>query len=133
MTRKAKLVVFDNDLKVKVAKYPISDSGDKIRVKSGGESHFMPSIDTSSYLEFPKKFLFFTVGYEKVYFARKLSKKCVDFKTEVIAGPDPEVVKEAAGATMLKDIGKSKQETSMVQWVTLAIVLFTLLNVLGVV
>ena len=132
MTRKAKLFVFDNDLKVNVGKYPISDSGDKIRVKSGGEGHFMPSIDTESYLEFPRKFLFFTFGYEKIYFARKLSKKCVNFQTEVITGPDPEAVKIAAGATMLKDLGKEKQDTTIIQWITLAAVVLILLKVLGV-
>lgn len=133
MVRKVKLVIFDNDLKVSVGKYPISDSGDKIRVKSGGDSHFMPSINPSSYLELPKKFLFFTLGYEKVYFARKLAKKCVNFQTSVVSGPDPEAVKIAAGATMLKDLGKEKQENTMIQWITLAAVILILLKVLGVI
>lgn len=132
MARKVKLAIFDIDLRASVKKYPVSDSGDRIKVVKGGEGHFMPKFDNTSFIEFPKKFLFLNIGYEKVYFARKASKKCVDFNTESVAGPDPELVKEAAGATMLKDLGKEKQDTSMIQWITLAAVILILLKVLGV-
>lgn len=133
MARKVKLATFDIDLRASVNKYPVSDSGDHIKVVKGGEGHFMPKFDNTSFIEFPRKFLFLTIGYEKVYFARKASKKCVDFQTETVSGPDPELVKIAAGATMLKDLGKEKQDTSMIQWVTLAGVIFIILNLLGVI
>ena len=119
-------------MRASVKKYPVSDSGDHITVVKGGEGHFMPKFDNTSFIEFPRKFLFWNIGYEKMYFARKASKKCVNFKTETVSGPDPELVKIAAGATMLKDLGKEKQDTSMIQWITLAAVILILLKVLGV-
>ena len=131
MTRKLKLAVFDIDLIASVKSYPVSDSGDRIRVVKGGENHFMPKFDNTSYLEFPRPW-YKGRGTERMYFARKLSKKCVDFQTEAVAGPDPEAIKIAAGATMLKDLGKEKQDTSMIQWITLAAVILILLKVLGV-
>lgn len=132
MTRKVKLAVFDIDMIASVKYYPVSDSGDHIKVVKGGESHFMPQFDNTAYLEFPRSW-YKGGGTERLYFARKGSKKCINFKTEVVAGPDPELVKQAAGATMLKDLGKEKQDTSMIQWITLAVVVFTLLKVLGVI
>ena len=107
MVRKLKLAIFDIDLRASVKKYPVSDSGDRIRVKKGGESHFMPKFDRTSYIEFPRPW-YKGGGTEKIYFARKGSKKCVNFKTEAVGGPDPELVKIAAGSTMLKDLGTEK-------------------------
>lgn len=135
MTRKVKTVIFDGDLKAEIKTHPVSASGDRIDVKKGGEAHFMPRFDKGSFLDMPYRSLSspWKISYKRTYFVRRLSKKCVNFETETLEGPSPEEVKTAAGATMLKDIGKSKQETSTVQWVTLAVVIFILLNVLGVV
>lgn len=134
MARKVKLAVFDIDGKASIGRYPISDSGDRIKVKKGGEGHFMPQFDHTSFIELPKKFLGLTIGSERVYFARKGSKKCVDFKTEVIGGPDPELVKIAAGSTMLKDLGTEKPPFPT--WIIYFILLFTIgtaLKVFGVI
>jgi len=135
MKQKAKLVVFDGDLKATVKNYPVSDSGDRINVKKGGEAHFMPSFDNSSFLDLPYRSLSspWKISYKRTYFARKLSKKCVDFQTEIIEGPSPEFVKEMAAKVMLDKLNKQKQETVWQIWLILVVSIFTLLYVMGVI
>lgn len=137
MTKKVKLAIFDTDLKARtVGKYPISDSGNKIKVKSGGEGHFMPTFDVESYIEFPKRSfpLLWRISWDRVYFVRKGAKHCVNFGVDPpkVEGPDPELVLEAAGTEMLKNLGKEKSETSMIQYVTLALLIIIAMSVLGV-
>ena len=135
MTRKIKLAIFDADLKATIKKYPISDSGNHILVTKGGEKHFMPTFDNTSFIEFPVRFpwSFWKVSYERIYFVRKLAKNCVDFKTEKIEGPSPEFVKEMGAKVMLDRLNKQKQETGWQIWLLLAVSIFTLLSVMGVV
>jgi len=132
MKRKLKLAIFDIDGKATLGSYPVSDSGDRIRVKKGGESHFMPQFDHTSFIEFPRPW-YKGGGSQRIYFARKGAKKCVNFKTEAISGPDPELVKIAAGSTMLKDLGKEKQEMTWQTWLQLALTIVILLYVMGVI
>jgi len=135
MARKLKLAIFDADFKAEIGKYPISESGNQILVKSGGKEHFMPSFDHTSFLDFPVRYpwSFWKTSYQRIYFARKLAKKCVDFKTETLAGPSPEFVKEMGTKVMLDRLNKQKQETAWQIWLILAVSLFTLLNVMGIV
>ena len=135
MTRKVKLAIFDADLKVEIKKYPISESGNHILVTKGGEKHFMPTFDNTSFIEFPVRFpwSFWKTSYERIYFVRKLAKKCVDFKTEKIEGPSPEFVKEMGTKVMLDRLNKQKQETGWQIWLLLAVSIFTLLYVMGVI
>ena len=135
MTRKVKLAIFDADLKATTKKYPISDSGNHILVTKGGEKHFMPTFDNTSFIEFPVRFpwSFWKTSYERIYFVRKLAKKCVNFKTEEIEGPSPEFVKEMGAKVMLDRLNKQKQETGWQIWLLLAVSIFTLLSVMGVV
>lgn len=132
MKRKVKLAIFDIDGKASVKSYPVSDSGDRIKVVKGGENHFMPKFDHTSFIEFPKPW-YKGAGTERVYFARKGSSECVNFATEAIGGPDPELVKIAAGATMLKDLGKEKIEMTWQSWAVLATNIIILLYVMGVI
>ena len=135
MVRKVKLAIFDADLKVTIKKYPISDSGNHILVTKGGKQNFMPSFDNTSYLEFPVRYpwSFWKTSYQRIYYARKLAKKCVDFKTEKIEGPSPEFVKEMGTKVMLDRLNKQKQETGWQIWLLLAVSIFTLLYVMGVI
>jgi len=135
MADKLELAIIDEDLKARtVKKYPVSDSGYQIKVKKGGEAHFMPKFDNDSFIDLPRKLFFpFKTGWRRIYFAKKGAKKCVNFKTGEVHGPDPERVMEAAGSTMLKDLGKEKQETSMFMWIQLALTVIILLKVLGVI
>ena len=136
MSKKVKLAIFDKDLKARtVKKYPVSDSGEQIKVKSGGDGHFMPSFDNESFIEFPKRAFpaLWRISWDRVYFARKGAKTCVNFKTAKVEGPDPELVLEAAGTEMLRNLGKEKQETSLISYITLALLIIVLLNLLGVV
>ena len=136
MTKKVKLAIFDIDLKARtVKKYPVSESGDKIKVKSGGEGHFMPSFDVESYIEFPRRSFpaLWRISWDRVYFARKGAKSCVNFDTEKVAGPDPELVLEAAGTEMLRNLGKEKSETPMISYISLALLIIILLYQLGVI
>jgi hypothetical protein len=133
MARKVTLAIFDNDLKAKIGKYELSDDGTKIKVKSGGDAHWMPSFDRDSFIELPKKkWEFWKPQWTRIYFVKKKGKKCVNFKTETVSGPDPEELKKAVGATMLNQIGKDKQDTTMIQWLTLAGIVFSILFQMGV-
>ena len=135
LSKKAKIVVFDGDLKAEIKKYPISVSGDRIKVRKGGEAHFMPSFDKNSFLDMPYRSLSspWKISYERTYFARKLSKKCVNFETEILEGPDPETVLELAGTKMLRNLGKEEEKTPIIQWVILLLLLFIVLNQMGVI
>ena len=115
--------------------FPVSESGDKIHVKQGGKEHFKPTFDNDSYIEFPKRAFpaFWQIRWERVYFARKLAKKCVNFRTGELAGPSPEFVEEMATKIMLDKLNKQKQEMSWQIWAILAISIFTLLQVMGVI
>ncbi len=135
MTRKVKLVIFDASLKATVKDYPISDSGNHILVKKGGENHFMPSFDNTSFVDFPVRYpwSFWKTSYVRTYFARKLAKKCVDFQTGKITGPSPEFVTEMATRVMLDKLNKQKQETAWQMWLILGISMITLLYSMGVI
>ncbi len=134
MGNKVKLAVFDETLKIEIKEYPVSDSGIQIKVRSGGESHFMPRFDNYSYLEFPKKFLRWTRGHERIYFAKKGAKKCVNFKTQEVLGPDPEQLKRSVGSTLLDQLGQEKPPfpTWMIYIILLCVIGITL-KVFGVI
>ena len=133
---KVNLAIIDTDLMIRsLRQYPLSSNGRQIHVISGGENHFMPAISNTSYLEFPTKRKYLLFGartYKKIYFAMNKAKKCVDFKSGDVSLPSPEELKKAIGATMLNQIGKDKQETPMIQWLTLAGIVFSILFQMGV-
>lgn len=134
MGNKVKLVVYDANLKGQVGNYEVSDSGDKIKVVSGGEGHFMPSFDNDSYLELPKKFLGRTIGYEKVYFAPKRSKACVNFKAPKAEAPDPEEIDRAIGSLVLEKMGQDKPAfPPILIYVIVAIQILIAANLFGVI
>ena len=89
MSKKLKLAILDDDLRVRTIKhYPVSDSGKHIQVVKGGEGHFMPAFNSETYIELPKKILGRTIGWERLYIAKKGAKACMNFKTETIPLPD---------------------------------------------
>lgn len=109
MARKVTTAVFDNDLRCKIGKYEVSEDGTKIRIKSGGEAHFMPTFDNDSFLEFPswKKYLFFGERtYKRVYIVMNKAKECVNFRTDSWDGPDLEQLKNSIAATSLDKLGQ---------------------------
>jgi len=133
LKRKITTVVFDADLKTIVKKYPVSDSGDRINIKKGGEAHFMPQFDHSSYLDMPRPW-YKGGGFERTYFVRKLATTCVNFETESLTGPDPEQLKQAVGSTMLNQLGHEKPPfPSWIIYLILLCVLGTTLKVFGVI
>ena len=95
----------------------------------------MPSFDNTSFIDFPVRYpwSFWKTSYERIYFARKLAKKCVNFKTGELSGPSPEFVKEMAAKVMLDKLNKQKQETVWQIWLILVVSIFTLLQVMGVI
>ena len=135
MARKVKLAIFGADLKATVKNYPVADSGNQILVTKGGKRHFMPSFNNESFIEFPVRYpwSFWKTSYQRIYFARDLSKKCVNFKTEELAGPSPEFVEELGVKVMLDRLNKQKQETVWQIWLILAINVLILLHTLGVI
>jgi len=135
MTTKVRLAVFDEDLKARTfGEFPVSEDGKRIQVKQGGTEHFKPTFDNDSFIEFPKKFLFWNRGWQRVYFAKKGGKKCVNFKTEQVGLPDPEQLKRSVGSTLLDQLGHEKPPfpTWMI-YVILASVIAILLKVFGVI
>lgn len=136
MTKKVKLAVFDGDLKARTyKKFPVTDDGGKIQVKRGGKANFNPEFDNDSFIEFPHRSLLkpWTIGWDRVYFARKGAEKCVNFRTENIPGPDPTLVMNAAGTEMLRNLGKEKAETPMLTYITVLLLIFLVLKALGVI
>ena len=123
MTRKVTLAIFDNDLRCKIGKYPVSDDGTKIRVVSGGENHHMPSFDTDSYLEHPKKrWEIWKPQWTRIYYVKGKGKKCIDFKgeTPTIFPPDPEALKKSNLNLLATKIGKdTNQGTPWYIWAIL--------------
>ena len=135
MTRKVTLAIFDTDLKATIGKYELSDDGTKIKVKSGGEAHWMPTFDNDSFIEFPKKrWEIWKPDWTKIYFVKKKGSKCVNFTTDPadVTGPDPEQLSEATGAVMLSKLGKQEQETPLISYATLVIGVIILLRLFGV-
>lgn len=135
MTKKVKLAIFDEDLKARtVGHYEVTD-GNQIRVKSGGEAHFMPHFDNYSYLEFPRRSLLppFKTRWDRIYIVRKGAKQCVNFKTEKVEGPDPQLVKDAAAKIMLDKLGDQEEPTPLSTWVTIALLVLIFLIQLGVI
>ena len=127
MTKKLKLAILDGDNRARtVKKYPISASGKQIQVMKGGEAHFMPSFNNDSYIELPKRFLFFNTGYERLYIVKKGAKKCVNFKTQEVSYPDIEQMKESVGATLLNKIGDKKE--AFPSW-TIYLILATVIGI----
>ena len=136
MTKKVKLAIFDKDLKARTYEnFPLSKDGSRISVRRGGKRNFNPTFDMDSYIEFPARSLVppFRIKWNRVYFVRNGAKACVDFKTGTVAGPDPDMVMEAAEAEILKGIGKDKQETPLILYILLAAIALILFKVFGVI
>lgn len=133
---KVKLHIFDGDLLVRKSKdFPISSDGSKIKVQSGGEAHFMPEIGKNTFLEFQKRSMFppFKKYRERHYFVRNTAKRCVDFETEEVYGPDPEQVKIALGNEVASKWGSEKTETPIILWLILAAIAMVAAKVFGVI
>jgi len=138
MTRKVITAIFDNDLRVELGKHEVSEDGTQIRIKSGGESHFMPSFDNDSFLEFPYRDItsFWKNSYRRVYIVKKKASACVDFTTEPpeIPLPNPEELKKANMALLAKRIGQDRtNDVPWFAWVQLALIGFLVLLQLGVI
>lgn len=133
MVRKVKLAIFDNDLKATVKKYPLSKDGTKIIVASGGTANWAPSFDNDSFIEFPRP-RWKGGGYERIYYVKKKGVKCVNFKSDppTIPGPSEEELKRAIGAVAFGNLGKEDKESTLISYITLAIVFIVLLSQLGV-
>ena len=136
MTKKVKLAIFDKDLKARTfADFPLSKDGSRISVRRGGKRNFNPTFDQESYIELPYRSIIppFPVKWNRIYFVRNGAKACVNFKTETILEPDPELVMQAAEAEILKGIGKDKQDTPMIQYIMILLLIGILLKVFGVI
>ena len=134
---KVKTAIFGNDLRVELKNYEISKSGNKINIVSGGEGYFMPEIGPTTFLDWPIRKRFLLAGptiYKRVYFSIKKGTKCVDFLTGVVYGPDEEQLKKANLNLLATKIGKdANQGTPWYIWAILAVSIFTLLSVMGVI
>lgn len=83
MKDKVKVLVLDRDLKGRTyKKFEVSEDGSKIRIKSGGKAHFMPTFDNDSFIEIPRRSLIppFKIVYDRLYIVRNLAKSCFRFR-----------------------------------------------------
>jgi len=139
MSKKLNVAIFDNDLRCEIKKHEVSEDGTKIRIKSGGEGHFMPTFDNDSFLEFPrrKKYLLFGEKvYNRYYIVKKRAAACVNFKTEPpkIGIPDPEQLKQANMNFLATQVGKDRsQDVPWYAWIQLALIGFLVLMQMGVI
>lgn len=136
MARKVQVAIFDNDLRCNVGKYDVSDDGTKIRIKSGGEGHFMPTFNNDSFLEFPYRAFtsFWKTSYRRIYVVKKKADSCVNFKTGEVPIPNPEEQKEAISKTLLGKIGKPESD-GLLWWqiLLLIVTIATAAKVFGVI
>lgn len=132
--RKVKVALYGRDLRATVKNYPINSDGTRIEIASGGDAHFMPEIDKETYIELPYRSILppFKTKYQRLYVAQKWCKKCVNFVTGEVLGPDPEQVMRAARNKILESKGKQKTETPIIFWLMLAVNIIILLKVMGV-
>ena len=136
MPDKVKLLIFDQDLIVrKSGKFQLTSDGSKIKVVSGGESHFMPQIGNTTYLDIPRRSIIppFRRYYQRHYIVRNSAKRCVDFATEEVSMPDPEEVMKAAGAKVASNWGKDKTETPLLLYIILGILGIIAAKIFGVI
>jgi len=136
MTKKVKVAIFDQDLKIRqFGSFPLTSDGSKINIKSGGKGHFNPAFDNTSYLEFPYRSILhlFRRQYKRVYIVRNSASKCVNFDTEVVSAPDPDEVMKAAGAKILENMGRETQDTPIILYFILAAIALVALKIFGVI
>ena len=130
------MAIFDKDLKARTYKnFSVTEDGQKIQVKSGGKANFNPQFDNESFIELPKRAFLrpWKTNWNRVYFASNGADKCVNFKTEKVPGPDPTLVSKAAGTTLVQNLSKEKETTSVITWVQLGLLIIILLKVLGII
>ena len=133
MARKVNVAIFDNDLRVEIKKCEISELGNKIKIASGGTGNWKPSFDNDSFLEFPYRALssFWKISWKRIYFVKKKGKKCVNFNTGEVTGPDLEELKRAIGATGLDKLGNQKQVIHFIFYIILLVIIGIALKVFG--
>lgn len=132
MSNKVKVALFDKDLKVEIKKFSLSSDGQRIDIQQGGKGHFKPIIGPTTYLDIKRPW-YVGGGYQRVYFAMKWSKECVDFATPKVHGPDPSAVMQAARAEILRSKAEEAQAVHWSVWVMLGLLVLTFLKVFGVI
>lgn len=133
MVEKVRTAVFGKDQRVELKDYPISASGNKIHIKSGGEGHFMPEIGPNQFLDWPirKKYLLFGGWvYKRIFFVLKLGTKCIDFSLDdpKAYGPDIEELKRSNANLLATKIGTDTAQKT--PWILYLIVIFQLLMII---
>lgn len=128
MTKKIKVAIFDASQRAEIKNCEITDDGQKIRIKSGGKAHFMPSFDNTSYLDMKT-----TLGYKRIYFVRKNASSCMNFQTEKVPMPDPKQVIDATGAELVTNFGKEKIDIPWYVYLIMLLLLGIALKVYGVI
>lgn len=133
---KVKVAIYDADLRVrKIGYYPLNADGTKIKIQSGGDGHFMPSIEKGSCLEFPKRSMIppFRKTYERVYIIKNKGSKPVNFETEETFGFSTKEIMNAARSEIIANFGKTKTEVPMIFYIIMLILLAIAGKVFGVI
>jgi len=136
MSKKVRLAIIDKDLRARIyKKFPLTEDGARIKVVESGKGMFKPEIETDSYIELPSRSILppWGTNWNRIYFVNKGAAKCINFKTETILDPDPSIVSEAAATTMLMNLGKEKNETELIIYIILAVLIGIALKIFGVI
>ena len=68
-----------------------------------------------------------------MYVVRNNANACVDFDTPLVSAPDPEEVMKAASAKILENMGRETQETPLILYIILGVLVGIALKVFEVI
>lgn len=128
------VAVYDKDFTVRggFKRQPISRTGDKISIHRGGKANFNPSFDSESVLKIKyPKWKFWKRSFDLAVVDNQ-GDACLNFKTKIATGPNPETVKKAAETGLLENLGREKAELNMLSYISLAMNALILLKLFGV-
>lgn len=134
--RKALVLVYDKALRAPngYKKYPISKDGQRIDIKKGGKAHWQPQIDHNSHIDVARRGWIrrWRTYWKRIYIVEKGADSCIDFSTPKVTGPTEEDVKNAAKSELVTGFGKQKQETPLIQYINVLLLILIIMRLFGV-
>lgn len=132
---KMKVAIYDKDIKARtIKKYPISPNGHQISIKRGGKANFNPEFDNDCVIKIKVPFWkVWKAGWEELCLVPQGASRCINFKTQEVTGPNEDDVKRAAENTLLTNLGKEKQETPTITYISVILLVLVLMRLFGVV
>lgn len=136
MTKKVLVGSYDKDGKCRTfGWFDLSEDGTTIKLGKGEGRRPNPIIDNDSFVELPYRSLpfFWVQRWRRLYLVPNGATACVNFRNNTVPPYDVEAIKQAARQEIINNWGRSKQETPIISYITLGMVLIILLKILGVI